>query len=348
MRKVITALLLSCLCACAAIIVGCQANTTADEDWHTGPHPETIEITQDTIPAEMFHTPSQAGSYERLDYEGISLGETSEKYAYVYLPYGYDASDTETRYDVMYLFHGYGGDITTFMGSPDSPRDLKTVVDNLIANNSMNPMIIVSATFYPANGGPDIDMDAFADYKTELIERLIPAVEGTYNTYATSTDAAGIKASRDHRIFAGFSMGGAMVCQHMATCMDYFRYWLCMSGAIYWAVHDYGDSYGNVGDGAWVGDYLAQHIQEQGYGSNDFYLYMVTGTSDVAYDDMLKQVSALESNDFFVFDNETATGNASFWLGEDEHHNYQAKRRYLYNALPVLSALINKQAASAS
>ncbi|MBQ6503295.1 MAG: hypothetical protein IJI57_05225 [Flexilinea sp.] len=31
------------------------------------------------------------------------------KTAYVYLPYGYDDADTETRYDIIYLMHGWGG-----------------------------------------------------------------------------------------------------------------------------------------------------------------------------------------------------------------------------------------------
>lgn len=28
--------------------------------------------------------------------------------AYVYLPYGYDEKDGDTRYDILYLMHGWG------------------------------------------------------------------------------------------------------------------------------------------------------------------------------------------------------------------------------------------------
>ena len=31
------------------------------------------------------------------------------KTTYVYLPYGYDEKDTETRYNILYLMHGWGG-----------------------------------------------------------------------------------------------------------------------------------------------------------------------------------------------------------------------------------------------
>lgn len=36
---------------------------------------------------------------------------------------------------------------------------------------------------------------------------LTPAVEGKYSSYAQSTAAADLTASRDHRAFMGFSMG---------------------------------------------------------------------------------------------------------------------------------------------
>ena len=30
-----------------------------------------------------------------------------QKTAYVYLPYGYDEADEDTRYDILYLMHGW-------------------------------------------------------------------------------------------------------------------------------------------------------------------------------------------------------------------------------------------------
>ena len=37
-------------------------------------------------------------------------GQAYTKNALVYVPYGYDAEDTDTRYNVLYLMHGCGGE----------------------------------------------------------------------------------------------------------------------------------------------------------------------------------------------------------------------------------------------
>ena len=47
---------------------------------------------------------------------------------------------------------------------------------------------------------------ALTFYK-ELINDLIPAVEGQFRTYAADLTAEGIRRSRGHRAFGGFSLG---------------------------------------------------------------------------------------------------------------------------------------------
>ena len=50
------------------------------------------------------------GRIERVTYTGRHPeGESCEKYANVYLPYGYDPCDAEKKYNVLYLMHGGGG-----------------------------------------------------------------------------------------------------------------------------------------------------------------------------------------------------------------------------------------------
>ena len=61
---------------------------------------------------------------------------------------------------------------------------------------------------------------------------LIPAVEGTYSTYADNVTPEGIKASRDHRAFGGFSMGSVATWHTFLNCLDAFRYFMPSSGAI--------------------------------------------------------------------------------------------------------------------
>ena len=50
-----------------------------------------------------------------------------------------------------------------------------------------------------------------------------------YSTYAADTTAEGIRTSRDHRGFGGFSMGSVATWRTFQYCLDSFRYFLLMS-----------------------------------------------------------------------------------------------------------------------
>ena len=84
---------------------------------------------------------------------------------------------------------------------------------------------------------------------------MIPAVESKYSTYAESVTKEGLEASRDHRGFGGFSMGSVNTWNTFRYCMDYFRYFMPMSG-----------SYSTDGQ------YMADLVRQQGYGSDDFFI----------------------------------------------------------------------------
>ena len=63
-----------------------------------------------SIPSEYLRTSSEQGivqpiEYETKDYAGG--GSDIVKTAYVYLPYGYDENDNDTRYNILYLMHGW-------------------------------------------------------------------------------------------------------------------------------------------------------------------------------------------------------------------------------------------------
>ena len=71
-------------------------------------------------------------------------------------------------------------------------------------------------------------------------EYLTPAVEGKYHTYAKSTSAEDLKASRDHRAFGGFSLGSVTTWLEFCYDYDYIRYFAPMSGSC-WYYGGYGD-----------------------------------------------------------------------------------------------------------
>lgn len=72
-------------------------------------------------------------------------------------------------------------------------------------------MIVVCPTYNNESDTESSDyslaLELTDNYHNELINDLIPAVESTYSTYAADTTPDGLRESRDHRAFCGFSMG---------------------------------------------------------------------------------------------------------------------------------------------
>lgn len=163
-------------------------------------------------------------------YESFSYADQSrplEKRAIIYLPYGYLENN---RYNVIYMMHGGWSNETTILGTPTRPSSFKNVIDNAIQDGIFEPLILVCPTYNNTNdNGQDSDNYSLAlqltrNYHNELVNDLIPAVEGKFSSYAESTDMKDLIASRDHRAFMGFSMGSVATWRTFEYCLDYFRY----------------------------------------------------------------------------------------------------------------------------
>ena len=148
------------------------------------------EIPQEleTIPEEYTSAADEQGTLVELyydTYESRSYEQKTqklEKRAIVYLPYGYSENN---RYNVFYLMHGGWSDETAILGTPDQPSSFKNVVDNAIENGEFDPLIIVCPTYNNESSQDSWDYTlAFntltVNYHNELVNDLIPAVEGTY------------------------------------------------------------------------------------------------------------------------------------------------------------------------
>ncbi|UJF31738.1 alpha/beta hydrolase [Paenibacillus hexagrammi] len=147
-------------------------------------------------------------------------GEAILKTCSVYLPAGYDPHDIETKYNVLYLLHGVGGDHDEWLdsnGKVDGSFVLCNIVDNLIANGHIDPLIIVFPNGRSAHDWTDRSFNpmgtnilGFYYFDYELRYDLIPFIESTYHTRANIQDRSpeGIEKSRMHRAIAGLSMGG--------------------------------------------------------------------------------------------------------------------------------------------
>ncbi len=302
-----------------AVCVGCSAGQSGT-DTGISLLPEMLEV------PDGYEDPAdRQGTIEKLAYttfESMSYEERSqelEKTAYVYLPYGY--SDEE-QYNVFYLMHGGWSNETTMLGTDEEPSELKNVIDHAVQDGRMKPMIIVCPTYN--NTSPDdssnysLALELTDNYHNELVNDLIPAVEGRYSTFAEDTSPEALSASRDHRGFGGFSMGSVATWHTFEYCLDYFRYFMPMSGSL-----------------TTDGNYMDQIVTGSGYGPDDFFIYAMSGTDDFAYSSFARQIQAMlevPDGSFAEADSEDE-GNLAFRVQEGGTHSGEYASQYIYNGL---------------
>ena len=165
---------------------------------------------------------AEAGTVEELVYETRAYATDSRqvtKRALVYLPYGYSE---DQDYNILYLMHGTGDDENYWL---ETHHYNKVMLDRMIAMGEIEPLIVVTPTFYVEDDCMD-GLDALTfSFREELRNDLMPAVETKYATYAETADEAGFAASRDHRAFAGLSRG-AVTTANSVLCgsLDYFSW----------------------------------------------------------------------------------------------------------------------------
>lgn len=277
------------------------------------------------IPQDYFTESEQPGTLVELAYdtfESMTYEQKNtvlHKRAIVYLPYGYSE---DTRYNVFYLMHGGWSDETVYLGTPDNPARFKNVLDHAMEDGKIQPMIIVCPTYNNESEEDSSDYSLAIQltnrYHNELVNDLIPAVEGTYNTYAEDTTLEGIQASRDHRAFCGFSMGSVATWRTFQYCLDYFRYFMPSSGSL-------------TSDG----EAMASIVRDSGHEWNDFFIFAASGTDDFAYSAFKYQIQVMaDAGDgtFRYADNETE-GNLYFLEQEGGTHSGEYAMEYFYNGL---------------
>lgn len=297
--------------------------------WERQMEPESVS---GRIPEELlsipdaYHSPaSEQGRVEKLEYttyESMSYEDRTKqltKTAYVYLPYGYSE---DKKYNVFYLMHGGWNNETAYLGTAENPSVFKDVIDHAIQDGQMEPMLIVCPTY---NNESSSDSDNYSlslrltdNYHKELVNDLLPAVEGRYSTYAESTSEQDLISSRDHRGFGGFSMGSVTTWHTFQYCLDYFRYFTPSSGDL-------------TSDG----QFMDSIVKESGYGADDFFIYAMTGTEDFDYAAFTNQIQAMLAvpDGSFIAANREQDGNLAFRVQEGASHDYDAATQYIYNGL---------------
>ena len=284
-----------------------------------------MNMSIEDIPAEYRSAAEHAGEVVRFDYDT----DVEDKYAYIYVPYGYDKN---RQYEILYMMHGGGGSQESLFGGAGQSNDIKNTIDHLIENEKMEPILIVTPTFYTkANGSTDVSgsWDGVLEFPKELTEYLMPAVESAYSTYAETADETGFADSREHRAFGGFSMGSVTTWYVFEQDLRYFSRFIPISGDSWTKGMQAGRS-----DPEGTANALADSVIAQGYTADDFMIYAITGSEDIAEPCMTPMFGSIESHsDVFRMDE---NANTYYFVKDGGVHNMTYVKQYLYNLLPVL------------
>jgi len=159
------------------------------------PFPEDLAVDQITSPS----------------LEGNPLGDPAMRNMVIYLPPGYETSDK--GYPVVYLLPGLGaterwwacGEFSPFFSPlgiavqnlPES--GFASIIDGLIADDKMQPMIIVMPDISTAYGGSFCVNSALnGNHEDYIVNDIVPYIDANYRTLP----------SRNSRGIAGHCMGG--------------------------------------------------------------------------------------------------------------------------------------------
>ena len=251
--------------------------------------------------------PAHKGTIERVDYTTSVYedGKTYPKYCYVYLPYGYDKDDKDKKYNVLYFQHGNTCEPSIFsMGDAD-----QRVLTGMV----------------PAGDGGWEGIKG--NYYKEVVEDIIPAVETRFNTYLEDPTPEGIKASRDHRAFSGYSRGGAMTWRMIHYDFEYFR-WFCPMSCSTRGDKKRGEALTQEE----VIDYVTSPMKE--HRELPFFIFASNGgKEDIA--EMTNQMKYLTKQDCFSFGKDPAVNNIYFAVSNFYHTDYLVPY-YFWNSLQTI------------
>ena len=138
---------------------------------------------------------------------------------YVYTPPAYSPK-AKKLYPALYLLHGFSDDASAWT----TVGRAHVILDNLIAQGKVKPMIVVMPLGY---GAPEIVSQGFAafhdaslrqrnfqKFRDALVNEVIPQVEGAYR----------VSKDRKSRAVAGLSMGGAESLLTGLNTLDHFAW----------------------------------------------------------------------------------------------------------------------------
>lgn len=146
------------------------------------------------------HNNTPHGKLTVVQYDSKTLGKRRQMN--VYTPPGYSL---DVKYPVLYLLHGLGEDYRQWTEWCQADN----IVDNLIADGKINPLIMVfpncdskltvTDTSKENRSGKEDNFIGYGKpFEDDLLKEIIPYIDSHYSTFADC----------EHRAIAGLSMGG--------------------------------------------------------------------------------------------------------------------------------------------
>ncbi|HEV2501201.1 MAG TPA: alpha/beta hydrolase-fold protein [Terriglobia bacterium] len=165
-------------------------------------NPQSMVLIPGESPMPWEITDVPHGVVHHIYYQSGVVGDNRD--FYVYTPPGYNPK-VKGKYPVLYLLHGYSDDASgwTAVGRAN------IILDNLIAQQKVKPMIVVMPLGYgapeivsptgPGFRGRNLAEENMTKFRDALLTEVIPQVEKDFR----------VKTDRKDRAIAGLSMGGA-------------------------------------------------------------------------------------------------------------------------------------------
>ena len=146
-------------------------------------------VAQGTVVFETFHSKSLDGNF---------LEDSPNKPVAIYLPPDYELN-VQKFYPVIYLLHGYTQDQSTWLKYGSLNMDIKLILDDLIGQEIIQPLIVVMPNGYNKyQGSWYTNSSITGDWEDYIVVDLVEYIDSTYRTLA----------QRESRGITGFSMGG--------------------------------------------------------------------------------------------------------------------------------------------
>ena len=139
-----------------------------------------------------------------------------------------------------------------------------------------------------------------------------------YVMNAENTSIDGLKASRYHRAYGGFSMGGGSTWNMMINNLDVCAYYMPLSGH------------------CWAGATGIQNaIDKFGLKPNEYFVFAATGDKDIAYGNLSGLCNSLKADtQRFKYTSDFSKGNFYYLVASGKDHYWGNVRHYIYDALP--------------